>query len=660
MPTVQMPDGSVAQFPDTMGQSDIESAISSHLSSSSAAASPKPPGLLDRIKSNWADMTREVPSSEPGSTVQNIGSHFYRNLAAPILHPIDTLGSVLTNLPAINPTTGEVRGGNMLMDAVHAYQSSPDKARTGAGMVGDVMSMAALPEIAKVAGPLAADALNATGRGSQSLAAKVGNIALGTRTADTAYDTNPGAGISRTRAVALTRPSLLEKVKARIDPLSSQRDRILAQSIAPPTDVTSDVQQPFNDISARKLNPRTGAVLPAQQSALTRAQRSITEVQDPQSGQPTGTPKPLTDLTPLEVSQLNRNVYDMADYSSPESTLANQGVKGAGANLRARLNTIAPEATDTTDLLHNVMGAKDVLQRQVGQSGPVPLTKSGVIGSTLGGAMLGAGTTAAAGLDILGSGLRSAGGQVRSMVSPAPTPGSQVQSQSGPKPPPVQGGTVTPMPAGPGLPAPAVQPPSPASPPQLPTRMLAAKQAAQRGELPSSAGPSGPPAPSIPPPANSATLRERIQPTTFAQPGRAPSGPYVAPASGPAQPNLPPARQLPATTAPGKRLSTLVKGWDREATSKAASLQDKVAAQSADHRTMTDFPPPSANQSTSIDTSQGKTPMGTAPPPASTPSGDLVQKVMGQALDENRAALGPEMGGGGGKVRPSGKRRPRL
>lgn len=671
MPSVKMPDGSVAQFPDGMKQEDIESAIADHLSSSSPSApsrsaTPAAPGLMDRIKSNWASNTTDQLGDNPLTS-------FSKRTARKL---VDTVSAPFRD----DPTPEADR----LYQDTHVdqiRQPFPDAPTLASGLI--------LGELAGPAVEGGAKLLVKGGQLARAAGAGVDNLALGTRATDRAYDTNPGAGLSKNRIIGASRSGLLNKVKAAVEPASQARDAILANSQAGPQDVTQEVNQPFNDLTARKVNPRTGATQPAAQARMIRTQRAINEVQDPQTGDPTGTPKPLDQLTPLEISQLNRNVYDMGDYShtSPETDQMNQGIKGVGANLRDKLLQISPESADITQQLHDTLGARDVLDRQVQSLPAIPLSGGGAIRTAARGAVTGLGTTAGAGLDMLGSAMQSAGGGLRTGMSglnPAaarPQSGAQVPSGQPPPTPMGWANATTPIPGGPGIPPPAPQaalPPGgpgvaiqPAAagagtvgpqptvtvpgqaaplPVPMPTRQLGA--AMEAAALPESAG--GPySGPRVPPQVNSNTARTRPQPTTFTPPPPAPRGPYAATDTGTAQPAIPAARQLPARTAPGKRLGTLIKGWDREATSRAANLQNKVAAQSLDHSTMTDTPPPSANQSTSIDASKGKTPMGTAPPRASTPSGRLVQKMTGEALTENSKALGPDMGGQGG-VSPRG------
>jgi hypothetical protein len=606
---------------------------------------PSRPGLLDRMRSNWHSNTDPAPDDNAAIRVAKRAA---RSLASP-----------LTNAIAYTRESPQ----QQVQDAMQTDQRMPSEWDALKGSqhpltdaAGDLIAAGVGEGATKAVAASAGYVANKAGGGLQTLGEKVGNVTLGARAADKTYNTAPGAGISRNRIVGATKAGLLDKVQSRIDPLAQGRDTILGQSQAGPQDVRPEVNQPFNDITAVKTNPRTGAVAPSAQSRMVQTQRAINEVQDPNSGMPTGTPKPLDQLSPLEVSQLNRNVYDLADYSgTPDASLTNQAVKGAGSNLRDRLNQVAPEATDITDLLHDTLGARDVLQRQVSQSGGVPLTKTGIVGSTLGMGGRLAGSMAAAGLDTLGSGLRAVGGSLR--PQPMPTVGPQ-NPPAPPRPAPVnmgtvQGQTVPPAgqlpPPGPtGAAAPSPAPPSPQLPDVPPTRLLAARQAAQRGELPAP-GQTSPsmasPGVQPPPPANRPTLSMRVTPNTFVDPGRAPSGPYQVTPEGQAQPAVPPSRQLPAKTAPGKRYSTLAKGWDREAASQSMNLQDKVAAASTDHSTMTDNPPPSANQSSSTDTSQGRTPMGTAQPSASTPSGNVMQKALNDAMADNEKALGPAMGG---------------
>lgn len=660
-PSVKLPKGAVP-LPD--GAIPLPQGATPY--TGNAQQPPPEPSLGDKLSHEWDVVTGEAPYT-PAGPFDEFASHFVRSIGGAIRHPIRSLASMPLGVPAI---TNESRGKGTILDQLNA-RNNIDAAKhltseSVPAALGDVGAMVAVAHALPVVTGAAADVMGRTGEALQSGGAKASNFGLGTQPTDMELDTNPGRALSRQRIVGARRPALLQQVKGQVEPLAQGRNTILSQSQAPPTNITQEVNQPFNDITATKTHPRTGAVQPAQQARLVQSQRAINEIQDPSTGMPSGTPKDLTQHMPLEISDLNRNVYDMANYENPDASLSNQALKETGANLRDVLNRVAPEATDITDLLHDTLGARDLLTRQVKGEPGMPADKAGLVMSALRAGRLGAGTALGAAMDVAGSGLRTAAGAVRSSLNPPATPQSgSTNTPPPPRPPaqnmgwatpanPIPGGPgITPGPVGPPqLPAPGqtglaptgvpLSPPSvslPTGPPELPmpTRQLGLQAGMQQAGLPAPGETSTAPGyvPRTPPPLNADTARMRVQPTEFAQPGStaSPSQINVTP-EGQGQPIT--TRALPAKTAPGKRIGTLMK--------QILSGGKPALTQSGPAETIQ--PPASENQSTSVDKSGGATPMGTAAPKASTPSGNLVQKVTGEALKENAQALGPEMGGG--------------
>lgn len=402
----------------------------------------------------------ESGMEEAGRMTYNAGARSVRSLSSLVTHPESLItGPLRIAREAVDPTNITGPHATPLSDQAQSYidtaHRDPHQAISdvGSDLVTGAVLGKVLPPAISAAGGLGADVLNATGRGLKRVGALTSRVATGAPSPDVTLGADVGAGLSENRVVGMSPKSLKAKVAATVGPASAARDSVLSQSQAAPVDVTPGVEAPFDAIRAAKTHPTTGAAQPRSLSNLTTTQRALTEQVDPMSGSPTGTPKDLTQLTPSQMAELGKNVYSMTDYNSPDSTLSNQALKGAGAHLKEQIDLAAPEARPLTRNVHNLLEAEDLFKSQSQGATGIPTDKSGVISH----AVTGAGTAAGAGLDMLGSGLMKAGGVLRRFSSPvAPTPPPGGTGAGGPAPP------VRAQVAPGGLPAP------PYTPPQVP------------------------------------------------------------------------------------------------------------------------------------------------------------------------------------------------
>lgn len=398
-------------------------------------------------------------------------------------------------------------GMGALTDQVKGYVNEPDSQRRTENILGDISTGVLLhqaPEVISGGLRSAGDLLETGGR-------KVGGATIGTSPADRAFNTRPGAGISQNRIVAATRAGLLDKVKGKIDPLTAQRDTVLSQSPVTGMDIRRDVNEPFHQIRTVKSDPITGGAEPKGLANLSLMQKVANMPQDPITGQPIpGQVKPLGSVTPLQAAKLNSNLRDMATYSGtqPEGTLAEQALKGAGSNIRQSIANASPESAPITQQLHDTLGARDILQRQmkaVDSAPPTSTTLAGAAGHYIADpARVAIGSTLASGMDALGGGMKS----LANKLSPAsrqvgPPPANYGITSSGPQPPPAG---LLPQFAGQQAGEPPIAPttstPNPASPVPYPNLVD------EPAQLPSSATP-GFTSP-VPKPPPSVSLKERV------------------------------------------------------------------------------------------------------------------------------------------------------
>jgi hypothetical protein len=399
-------------------------------------------------------------------------------------HPIDAAGKVVGNLGGglIKAVGDMAMPGGTISSAAHGLMHPQESAKSlveaisgkpydpgDASIMPDarralhvgndmVTQAAALAPVAATTGP----AISSVGRGIKGAGRIAGELTLGTDAVDRAT-ARPGAGLSENRVVGMSRPSLLNKVNAKIEPLKDAETDVLSRhNNRGPIDSRSIVNDPFLETIGRTTDYRTGAGSRPEMGSHWNTLENLNYVQDPKGGllrdpitqQPV--PKAIDAHTPVEAAKFKSNIYRMTNYDDAASGLANNDLKRAGGKLKAKIQEVVPESIDATEKLHNTEAAADVLQRQRGLSlAGNPLSKSKLLDMV----RVPVGSSAAALLDLVGSGVTrvgnfltprgSGGGQPTATPANPPTPG--------PAPRPV-------VPAG-NLPAP--RPPLPQGQPLL-------------------------------------------------------------------------------------------------------------------------------------------------------------------------------------------------
>ena len=373
-------------------------------------------------------------------------------------HPTDSL---LTDIGGMTPWGAAA-------EHIATGSSDPERLATqlkgntrdmGAPLLGQIAAMAMLPHVPEVT--------EATGQGIKRLGGFVADkTAVGSDVLDRQYGARPGMGVSENRIIAGTKAGLKAKLDAATGARAEAQRSILAghQGTA---DISGDVSQPFNDLRAKVTNPRTGVVHPADLRALNEAQTAAVIEQNPATGRPmvypqNGQPyfKPLNAMTAEEIAEYNSNLRGMTQYGQGETPLADQAIQQAGHNLRTKLAQFAPEAAPATQSLYDTQTASDVVGRNLrGEGGGVvspTTTLTGLLSSKVAAPALRlGGTAAAAGLDVVGSGVKGAGRLMGKVVGGGATPSSVRPNPAATRPPS----------AG-ALPAP--QPPLPQGQPLLP------------------------------------------------------------------------------------------------------------------------------------------------------------------------------------------------
>lgn len=409
-----------------------------------------PTGNLGAVDTLFANNPGEGQPGQGGYAerlrpVGNAGRRMVRNLTSMVAHPVDTVSHMAPPTPGstdFQKLVDQVPQGETALEglkrttpyyqtATHPEQGGVTQATSDAG--GDALTMAVLdgatrgvvPEVA----PVAADAVSAAGSGLKTGGALLSRKMLGLEAPVDAMGADAGSAVSSNRIVAASPKSLSRKVGAVIPQAMDARDAILSASDASPADISPAVQQPFTDLAAPKLDPRTGAVRPGSIRQMATTRDAIANVQDPNTGAITGEAKD-PNLAPSDIAKLQKNVYDLTDYHTPDSDLANQYTKKVGASLKDKLNEVAPEATEMTDKVHDLLGAQEQLKAKLAPATPTDFSPGKLLGKMYDSGRTLAGTAGGSLLDAAGSGLKSMAGAMRRFSGSPVAPVASSPSES--------------------------------------------------------------------------------------------------------------------------------------------------------------------------------------------------------------------------------------
>lgn len=399
MPTVQLPNGKTASFPDGMSPQDIQTAIESDPSTGALPGVPKAPtvdvkplGALD-AGGGWSpdDLWRGAVSG-----VKNMVMHPI-NTAAGMAEPFLASGVAPGGMYPTTAATGRqqdsqanqsVQGAAQQDQTQQAKSIKANPAYTVGGVVGPALVTAGAAKIPEM-----------VGNSLTSLAPKVANIAMGA-TPDP-YGGDPGAAAVKEGAWGFSPQSILADAKRNIPSAASAHRATLYAAEPTTVDIGDAVTSPFNDVRSAKLNPRTGAATPPQIAKLNRTQNLLTHEQNG-AGQPTTALRPLNQYTPLQANDLKSNIYGMTDYDSPtKGALANDALKQSAHNIKNTISTAVPESIPSGNRLHNLMALKELMQSKAPTG--IPTSKGGLLGN----AVMGGGTLGAIALDRVGNIVRS-------------------------------------------------------------------------------------------------------------------------------------------------------------------------------------------------------------------------------------------------------------
>ena len=402
----------------------------------SAAASPVGGSLRPLTETEQMETT--YPMGEKGESigenVHNAARNAFTGAYGVLRHPVDTLTSLVSSLIPGTSTP------NPIQATYEGLNTRP----------GETLStMAGQAAVLDPAVKLAPRALAAAGEGAQRAGGFVADkTALGSNALDRRFGASPGRGISGNRIIGATKAGLKSKVDAAIPQIAQDRSAILDRSTAPPTNITPIIDQHFDAANPVMANPNVGVADPGDIAALTRARAAATFQQDPLTGRPFAAgpgegpvPRDLSQMSPADIAEYNQGLRSMGNYkANADQPAAQTAIKGAGHDLRAKLAEVEPQAAPLTQQLYNTETASDVLQRQLpANEGGGMLTPSttmaGMVKNAVSPLIRGAGTTAAAGLDVAGSGLKTLASKLQGGNPAGPPPAGATSMTVAPRPP---------------------------------------------------------------------------------------------------------------------------------------------------------------------------------------------------------------------------------
>ena len=543
MPTVQLPNGKTAQFPDGMSVADIQKAIESDPNSGALPAgasgplpgvpkAPVPAGLqgppLKPGLRSWFDQetARQPHSADQGvvgnvlTGLGNIGGGAM-SLATPLVHPLKAgeFAGRAAYETYLNPlgtayklATGQpTETGQFVSDILHNPISSAEQ------LVGQAAGAKGLGLAGETARPLATK----TGGLLQDVAAENLNSRMSVGPKDTLYGQNPGRGILKSGIGLSTQRGLSTKVQGAMDAngqvISNIVNRADVNANAPtitPRQVAPAINGPIDQQLSVVRGPGNHSVNP--EAPLDALRQSMTTAA-PGASAPIYGPNAPEVIAPTDLWKTIRNIDQNTRFNpQPEVETVNEVGRGVRGGLRPILETVDPSLKPVSQNYSDLASARVALDRQASPF-YAPTGLKSALASTLNSYPVRTGISSA--LYRTGGALNRIGGTTPGYALPgfsakwASSPDGQLRLPS------EAIGNADVYPASGGPPAPVPSPivtPAPQNPLVLPSEATAGRpQPMIRLKAPS-------PYPSL----AEEFARTRIEPTRFSGP---PSNPFETP-----------------------------------------------------------------------------------------------------------------------------------
>lgn len=396
---VAMPDGSVVEFPDTMSDDAIGSAIKTNGFGQAKGSDvpqglpglPKPPNPIDTapeesgletgsLISPNPEENNQPPglfSSDPMSvralaraansaknTIAGAPPALYHALTDPKTPDEPNLpGHILPALnrlavkPAVNAAEwyGQAAQGKVPAPLDQALSVAPEGIGAGAGnvLLGKAMEAAKLP-----------DAASKYVR--EEIPSRLMNSVLRTKPKGYNYGRDPGAGVVAEGLTGSTKSGLLDSISSRLGETGKQIDFQLSDPAVnkPVVDVTNSVIDPINEMEAAAIKGKNLDLADRLSDLRNRLTHDF--ARDP-SGKliPTGTTK-LSGLTPLEANALKQNIGEMAKWTGkPEIDELSPAIHQIYGRINNAIEDAAPGIKATNKRYAELKSAQESLDHSI-------------------------------------------------------------------------------------------------------------------------------------------------------------------------------------------------------------------------------------------------------------------------------------------------------
>lgn len=420
MPRVQLPDGSIAQFPDGMANDDIQKAIEDHLASQLPA---RPAGLpagveLGQPAAHPAVNMRggegnleTIPSANslPGvigelqTGVHNFGARVANDglaIARPIIHPHDTANDILNR-----------SGFPLTPDAIKTASynpSGPDVGATTTNLLGDAAFAGLMHGASSVGVPAVVSGVGRLGEGMQSRGADLINSKFAPTMKEAIRDNNPGRGILQSGiGTTLNKASLANKVAnateavgTRIGDAVTRADNNALAAPILSKDLAPSIINPIN-AAVGKLEGPFGTASTAPYDAM-RAKLGNTA---PGATSPIYGPNAPAEIVPSDLWKHIQNLDQNTRFNTdPEVESVNETRRDIRQGLRPALEASDPTIKPLSGIYSDLLSANNAIDRAQGGFS-VPKGLSSLVDSTIKSTPIVTG--GGSGLFKLGSGLKS-------------------------------------------------------------------------------------------------------------------------------------------------------------------------------------------------------------------------------------------------------------
>lgn len=396
---VAMPDGSVVEFPDTMSDDDIGTAIKKNGIGGAQASDipsglppmPKAPNPILSAPEESGLTSGPLLSPNPDENDQPSGAFSTNPLqlralareansakntiaSAPgaILHALtDPKTPDEPNLPghilpalnrlAVQPTVNAAKWysdaaqGKVPNALDQALSVAPEAVGSGAGnvLLGKVVESAKVPDVV-------------SDYARESVPARIMNSALRTRPKGYNYGRDPGAGVVAEGLTGITKQGLLDNISGRLADIGDNINTHLSDPAVnkPVVDISTAVTDPLNTMEAAAIK---GKKLDLANRLADLRSRLTNDYARNANGDLVSTgPTKLTGLTPREANAIKQDIGEMAKWTGkPEVDELSPAVHQIYRGINDQIEQAAPGIKDINQRYGELKSAQDSLDNSI-------------------------------------------------------------------------------------------------------------------------------------------------------------------------------------------------------------------------------------------------------------------------------------------------------